>query len=115
MAMFAATARQECHKKQCTDEKCWKDKNHTGFPALSKLKPSAATAATSEEIPQNYGNHCQQGGGESETTASDESEGFTKVAGTFVAAAAPAIAKTELSNRFVPPSTFAEELSEDDS
>ena len=78
------------------------------------MKPSGANAATSEDIPQNYGDRCIPCGGETETTASDESEGFTKVAGTFVASVAPAIAKTELSNRFVPPSTFAEDLSEDD-
>ena len=148
-AMFAATARPECMKKNCKDQKCWDWKNHSGFPPLSKLKPSAANAATHEGVPQNYGdtipepaidlpqyqqtelartgrhyyygtlmpagwtpenpNPC-----DADTSASDEQEGFTKVAGKFIATAAVTVAKTEVSNRFVPPSTFAEELSDDD-
>ena len=113
MALFAATARQECWKKKCENKDCWKTKNHAGHPALPKIKPSGANAATSEDVPQNYGDLCIPCG-EPKTTASDDSEGFTKVAGTFVASVAPAITKTELSNRSVPPSTFAEDLSEDE-
>ena len=111
MALFAATARQECGKKECKSKECWGTKNHPGFPALPKLKLVAA-AATSEDIPQNYG-PCQPCGSFEQNPPQDD-DGFTKVAGTFVASVAPPAAKVEVSNRFVPPSTFAEALSEDE-
>ena len=69
-------------------------------------------AATLEDIPQNYG-PCLPCG-DFERKPIEDSDGFTKVAGTFVAAVAPVTTKVEVSNRFVPPSTFAEALSEDE-
>ena len=111
MALFAATGQEECFKKECQNRECWGNKNHKGFPPIKKHK-SLGGAATSEVIPQSYG-RAQHFEGRKENE-----DGYTQVSGVFVATKAPDYLRcatpVETSNMFSPPSTFAEELSEDE-
>ena len=114
MAAFAMNGRQTCKKKECKDSACWDDKNHHGFKPLPKHKGILAVA--SSDVPQNYG-ECQPCGPYEfyyDEDACPQDDEYTKVAGTFVASVAQEPAKIEISNQFVPPSTFEEALSDDD-